>query len=121
MLLSPPQSDSGPRSHLVENEHRFELVRESRDLREVFTAMRAHGAKITDMVVLVVAVLLWIDHIAKAGVETGATYALGVNTTVDSVDVGVLTGGVQLIPVIACQSEKVVRPPLKNKQPARID
>ena len=48
------------------------------------------------LVVVVVAVVLWIDHIAKAGVETGATYALGVNTTVDSVDVGVLTGGVQM-------------------------
>ncbi len=48
------------------------------------------------LVVVAVAALLWIDHIAKAGVETGATYALGVNTTVDSVDVGVLTGGVEM-------------------------
>jgi hypothetical protein len=46
------------------------------------------------MILAVVAVLLLIDPIAKSGVEKGASYALGVETTVDSVDVRLLDGQV---------------------------
>jgi hypothetical protein len=35
---------------------------------------------------------LSIDYLAKAGIETGGTYALGVKTTVDSVGLGLLSG-----------------------------
>jgi hypothetical protein len=41
---------------------------------------------------VLVGVLFAIDSIAKAGIERGATYALGVETTLDSADVGVLRG-----------------------------
>ena len=48
------------------------------------------------VVLLVVGAFFWIDSIAKAGVETGGTYALGVDTTLDGMDVGVLSGGVEM-------------------------
>jgi len=38
--------------------------------------------------------VLWIDLIAKAGVETASTYALGVDTTLDGMHVGILSGKV---------------------------
>lgn len=47
-------------------------------------------------VIGVAAALYWIDAIAKAGVEHGATYALGVRTTLDSMSVGVIRGRVAL-------------------------
>ncbi|HRX87494.1 MAG TPA: hypothetical protein P5572_20910, partial [Phycisphaerae bacterium] len=47
-------------------------------------------------VVLVIVLFVYIDAIAKAGVERGATYALGVNTTLDSMSVGVLRGRVAM-------------------------
>lgn len=48
-------------------------------------------------ILIVIALLLavaWlsIDYLAKAGIETGGTYALGVKTTVDSVSLGLLSG-----------------------------
>lgn len=39
---------------------------------------------------------VWIDRIAKAAVEAAATYALGVRTTLHSMDIGVTTGNVSL-------------------------
>ena len=48
------------------------------------------------VVILVGAGLYWIDHIAKAGIETGSTYALGVDTTLDGVDIGLLSGRSEL-------------------------
>lgn len=36
----------------------------------------------------------YINHLAKAGVEKGATYALGVDTTLDGINVGLLSGEV---------------------------
>ena len=48
------------------------------------------------VVVVIACVFLWIDHVAKAGVEGGATYALGVQTTLDAMDVGVLSGEVDM-------------------------
>lgn len=48
------------------------------------------------VVVLVVAVVLGIDRIAKTGTEAGATYALGVPTTLNSADIGILQGRTEL-------------------------
>ncbi|MDM8004744.1 MAG: hypothetical protein QUV05_01140 [Phycisphaerae bacterium] len=48
------------------------------------------------LVVLVVAVVLGIDRIAKTGTEVGATYALGVPTTLNSADIGILQGRSEL-------------------------
>lgn len=44
------------------------------------------------LVGVVLLVLASIDRVARAGVETGATYALGVTTTLDSASVGILSG-----------------------------
>ena len=43
-------------------------------------------------VVAVVVVFVSIDAIARAAIERGATYALGVQTTLDSADIGILSG-----------------------------
>ena len=48
------------------------------------------------VLIVVVGVVVWIDHIAKVGVERGATYALGVETTLDSMDVGIFGGSVEM-------------------------
>ena len=51
------------------------------------------------VVLLIVAVIIAavsIDSIAKAGVEQGGTYALGVETSLNSVDIKLLSGGVAL-------------------------
>lgn len=44
------------------------------------------------LLVAVVGIFVYIDSIAKAAIERGATYALGVETTLGSADVGVLSG-----------------------------
>lgn len=44
------------------------------------------------VIVLVLIVFVYIDVIAKTAIEKGATYALGVKTTLDKADVGVLSG-----------------------------
>jgi hypothetical protein len=44
------------------------------------------------LLIAVVGVLLFIDPIAKAGVERGATYALGVDTTVKKLSLGLTSG-----------------------------
>ena len=44
----------------------------------------------------VIAAFVWIDQVAKAGVEGGATYALGVDTKLDSMSVGVFSGRVAM-------------------------
>ena len=44
------------------------------------------------LIVGVVLAFSYIDSLAKTAIERGSTYALGVNTTVSSVDVGVLGG-----------------------------
>ena len=48
------------------------------------------------LVVVVVLGFVFIDTIAKSGIEKGGTYALGVETKVDSVSVGILSGQVGL-------------------------
>ena len=55
------------------------------------------AAKIIGVIVLVLVVLLiggffWIDGIAKVGVEKGATFALGVETTLERMSIGVFSG-----------------------------
>lgn len=44
------------------------------------------------LLVAVVAVFLFVDAIAKGAIERGATYALGVQTTLGSADVGITSG-----------------------------
>lgn len=44
------------------------------------------------LVVLTVALFLYVDTIAKSAIERGSTYALGVETTLDKADVGILSG-----------------------------
>ncbi|MCP4245739.1 MAG: hypothetical protein GY778_01700 [bacterium] len=46
--------------------------------------------------VLILTVFLWIDYAAKAAVELGATFALGVDTSLNSMDVGVFGGSVEM-------------------------
>lgn len=48
------------------------------------------------LVVGLVAAFIYIDRIAKVAVEKGGTYALGVDTRLDSISVGVLAGKVGL-------------------------
>jgi hypothetical protein len=63
--------------------------------REVFIMKRAVkivGVLIVVLVLVVVGGVFWIDSIAKVGVETGATYALGVKTTVGEMDIGLFSG-----------------------------
>jgi hypothetical protein len=44
------------------------------------------------LVLLLVVAWLSLDYIAKAGIEAGGTYAMGVKTTVDSVNLGLISG-----------------------------
>jgi len=48
------------------------------------------------VVLLVVLAVLWINQLAKAGIEFAGTSALGVATTVDRVAIGILSGSCQL-------------------------
>lgn len=48
------------------------------------------------VVVLVSGVFIYINQIAKAAVEQGSTYALGVDTTLDSADIAIVAGRSQL-------------------------
>ncbi len=52
------------------------------------------GVAVVVVLVGVAGVFYWIDHIAKVAVEQGATFALGVNTSLDSMNVGILSGSV---------------------------
>ncbi len=49
------------------------------------------GLCVSLLVVVVVAVA-WIDQLARVGIETGSTYALGTETKVEGVDIGILSG-----------------------------
>ncbi len=44
------------------------------------------------VLVIVLAVFLWIDQLAKSGIEIGATHALGVETTLKKADIGIFSG-----------------------------
>ena len=52
-------------------------------------------------VVLVVLILtsgvIWIDSVAKTGIETGSSFALGVDTKLDSADIGIFSGRSELV------------------------
>ena len=48
------------------------------------------------LVVIVVVALGMIDSLAKRGVESGATYALGVETTVDDLDLSLMGGSLRM-------------------------
>jgi len=43
------------------------------------------------LVITVVVAFIYIDSIAKAGIEKGATYALGVDTTLDNISLGIFS------------------------------
>jgi len=49
-------------------------------------------AVIAIVVLLVVVAVIWIDKLAKTGIETGSTYALGTETTLDKASVGIVSG-----------------------------
>ena len=51
---------------------------------------------IVAVLVMIVGAVAYIDYLAKAGVEFGATYALGVDTTLGSADVGIFGGSCEL-------------------------
>jgi uncharacterized protein involved in outer membrane biogenesis len=53
-------------------------------------------ALIVVIIVGVIAVFFYIDQIAKTAIERGSTYALGVDTKLDSADVGVFSGQLKL-------------------------
>ncbi|MCO6437871.1 MAG: hypothetical protein J5J06_12335 [Phycisphaerae bacterium] len=55
-------------------------------------ALKIVGAAVLAFILLLVGVVFWIDSIARIGVEKGATYALGVNTTLQSMNLGILSG-----------------------------
>ncbi len=44
------------------------------------------------LVIAVFAVFFWMNELAKSGIEQGATYALGVDTTLDEAKIGVFSG-----------------------------
>lgn len=48
------------------------------------------------LIVAVVVALMFLDAAAKQGIQRGATYALGVDTTLNDVDIGVFSGRVSL-------------------------
>lgn len=56
----------------------------------------AFSALLLLVIVAVVGVFVYIDQIARSAVERGATYALGVQTTLGHMDVGVLDGRIDL-------------------------
>lgn len=63
-------------------------------MKKKIKALVLFGALV--LVIGIGSVLWWIDRIARVAVETGATYALGVKTTLADMDVGVTTGSVSL-------------------------
>ena len=54
--------------------------------------IRFVGGLVVVLLVLAVGVVVYVDSIAKAAIERGATYALGVETTLGSADVKLLSG-----------------------------
>ena len=54
--------------------------------------LKVLAALVVLVVVLLVAVFFYIDSIAKKAIETGATYALGVQTTLRRANIGILSG-----------------------------
>ena len=55
-------------------------------------AVKIVGGVVLVLVLLLVGVFFWIDHIARVGVEKGATFALGVQTTLARMSIGVFSG-----------------------------
>lgn len=59
-------------------------------------AIRIALALVLVLVLAAVLAFVFIDSIAKTGVETAATYATGVNTTLEDISLGLFTGEVEL-------------------------
>lgn len=53
-------------------------------------------AAVAAVIILVAAAVIWIDVIAKKGTEAGATFALGTKTTLNSADIGLVSGRSEL-------------------------
>jgi len=58
--------------------------------------LRLIGGLVVGIIVLVLVAWLMIDSLAAAGVEKGASYALGVDTSVEGMSVSLLGGGVKM-------------------------
>jgi hypothetical protein len=53
--------------------------------------IRLFAALLIVLILIVLVVLVWIDNLARMAVERGSTYALGVNTSLNSADIKVLS------------------------------
>ncbi len=53
-------------------------------------------AAVVVVILIVVAAVVWIDRLAKAGVEAGGQFAFGVPTKLDSASIGILSGRSEL-------------------------
>ncbi|NLX12469.1 MAG: hypothetical protein GXY44_02300 [Phycisphaerales bacterium] len=58
--------------------------------------IKALAGLLVVLLVMVVVAIVWIDRLARIGIEKGSTYALGTDTTVKGVDIGILTGHSEL-------------------------
>ncbi len=72
------------------------------------------------VIVLVAAALLGIDRIARVGVETAGTYALGVQTTLGSMDVGLLSGRVGMSALDVANPEGFTSPHFLRMDDGRV-
>ena len=54
--------------------------------------IRVFFALVLVVVIALVAAFVWIDRLAKAGIEHGTSYALGVQTSLEEIDIEVLAG-----------------------------
>ncbi|MEQ9616895.1 MAG: hypothetical protein RLN60_02550 [Phycisphaerales bacterium] len=59
---------------------------------------------------IVVLVVSQVDTLAKHGIERGGTYAMGVETTVDSVDIGIFSGTFEMNGFRVANPEGYARP-----------
>ena len=73
------------------------------------------------VIVAVLVVYLMIDGLAKVAVEEGATYALDVDTSLDSAHVGLLTGSCSLSGLNVANPEGYQTPRLMNVGDIRLD
>lgn len=72
------------------------------------------------VIVLVAAALLGIDRIARVGVETAGTYALGVQTTLGSMDVGLFSGRVGMSALDVANPEGFTSPHFLRMDDGRV-
>ncbi len=66
------------------------------------------------LVVLAVIAVIYIDNVAKAGIENGGKYALGVDTTVEDVDISLRKGQMEVRQLKVANPEGFSSPHLMN-------